>query len=147
MQKRGRRAHYSKKNGPHLGIDFDNIQTKIQVHFFNFITCILNDALHTIFKNAKLNLKNDDCNLKKNSDKYFKCLNLCLLNKFKNEYFLGYTLFFNKNYLKLFSYYYNSGRLILHKKKYFEDKENIISKKTKSFYHLRKECISKKIFK
>ena len=133
MQKRGRRAHYSKKNEPHLGIDFDNIQTKIQVHFFNFITWILNDALNTIFKNAKLNLKNDDCNLKKNSDKYFKCLNLCLLNKFKNEYFLGYTLFFNKNYLKLFSYYYNSGRLILHKKNILKIKKILSQKKLNLF--------------
>ena len=74
MKKRGRKTHFSNKKKPYIGIDFDKMQAKIQVHFFNFIINISSDALNTICKNTKLNFKNIDYNLKKKLKiNIFKC--------------------------------------------------------------------------
>ena len=163
MQKRGRKTHFSNKKKPHIGIAFDNMQSKIQVHFFNFIINISNDALKTICKNTKFNFKNIDYNLKKKvSDEYFQMLkslsikqilkmnisskyiifaedhNKQIIDRISNTS-LWLDKFFNMNYLGLFNYYYNRGRPI--NKINFEDKEIMFSKRTQTFYDLLKKNI------
>lgn len=165
LKKRGRRkAESSKKKKSHIGIDFDNMQTKIQVHFFNFIINISNDALHTICKNTKLYFKKVDYKLKqKVNDKYFQMLksltikeilemnisskysifseehNKKIIDKIWNSS-LWLDKFLNMNYLELFKYYYNKGKPIY--KIYFENKDIIFSKNTKSFSDLLEKNIS-----
>ena len=51
---RGRKPKDNKILGKkHKGSDFDNIQTKIQVHFINFLIDFANDAINTEFKEGK----------------------------------------------------------------------------------------------
>lgn len=159
LQKRGRRkTNFSKKKKTHIGIDFDNMQRKIQVHFFNFIVSISNDALHTICKNSKKYFKNIDHNVKRIINvKYFQMLKSCSIKKIiQMDVSSRYTIFskehnkniltkicnssswlnnfFNMNYLELFNYYYNRGEPI--NKIVFENKEIIFSKRTKCFHAL-----------
>ena len=137
----------------------DNILTKIQVHFFSFIIDIANDALFTEFKEENTyNFKGIDYKIKtkfnhSSFETYKKSrikdiLELEISPKFKlsqmdhNKQLLDKVMnlsnwldkFFDMNYLKLFSYYYNNKNAL--KAIFFEGKEIKLSKKTKSFYYL-----------
>lgn len=144
----------------HSRTSFDNIQTKLQVHFFSFIINVSNDALLAFFNEENAdNFKEIDYSLKRNanhktfeklknssikkvlemniSGKYTKhksCHNKQLLYKlYDPSNWLG--KFFDMNYLQLFNYYYNNQKEL--NKINFEGKEIIINKKkTKSFYDL-----------
>lgn len=157
-KKRGR-AKINNKGKIHDGSAFDNLQTKIQVHFFTFIVNISNDALKTEFgKNIKYNFKNISYEIKKKvnykvCDEYknssikvilgneisskYKCHNknnnIEIVNDVcKRSNWLNE--FFNLNYLNLFEFYYNDEEEL--KKIPFKGKDIILSNKTKSFYDL-----------
>ena len=147
-----------KKN--HLRTAFDNLQTKIQVHFISFMINISNDALSTEFGNNKIlnNLKDISYDIKKRVN-YKTCgdyknstikeiLNNNISTKYKhfnkdiNKDILNKACklsnwlneFFNMKYLELFDYYYNKGKPL--ESFIFNGKNITLSIKTKSFYDL-----------
>ena len=157
-KKRGRTT-INNKGKIHDGSAFDNLQTKIQVHFFTFIVNISNDALKTEFgKNIEYNFKNISYEIKRKvnyevcddykksnirkileneiSSKY-KCHkknnNILLVNDVCNRS-SWLNEFFNLNYLDIFELYYNDEEEL--KKIPFKGKDIILSNKTKSFYDL-----------
>lgn len=153
---------YSKKK--HDSSSFDNLLTKIQVHFFSFIINIANDALLTEKKNYNFKqiayrekksmnhilfeeFKNNSIKyiIKKNISPKFKYLSsnynekllnkICSLSNWLNE-------FFEMNYLKLFNFYYNNQKSLT--KILFKEKEIVLSKTTKSFYDLLEKNLKDK---
>ena len=159
-QKRGRKNQklYHNKKAIHGSSDFDNIQRKIQVHFLTFLIDFCNDALkseyiHSNYSFKQINYKDKTTInqvytsfLKRSSIKdilkfeisdkykrYNKNSNKELLEKvISSSTFLNNL--FEMKYIKLFNYYYNKEEPL--KKIIFENKEIILSPKTKSFYEL-----------
>ena len=157
-KKRGR-AKINNKGKIHDGSAFDNLRTKIQVHFFTFIVNVSNDALKTKFgKNLKNNFKNISYEIKKIvkyevCDKYknssiriilekdisskYKCHNKNSNKEILNDVCKRSSWlndFFNINYLELFNFYYNNEEEL--RKIFFKEIDIILSNKTKSFYDL-----------
>ena len=157
--KRGRkRLKMENKKAIHGSNNFDNIQRKIQVHFLSFLINFCNDALKTEYTQFRHSFKqinykskttvnfNHTSFLKKSSIK--DLLNLEIsekyskYNKFENKKLLDKIILkskwlndlFEMNYLKLFDYYYNKEEPLY--KIIFENKEILLSSKTKSFYYL-----------
>jgi hypothetical protein len=166
LKKRGRQSTQSRKM-KHINSSFDNMQTKIQVHFISFIVNVSNDALHTelgvnnynfkdISYEIKRNIRQDYIERLKNSP-ISDILKLRISKKFKNfDKYINYeTLnkvcqlsewlndFFKINYLIFFKYYYNN--CIKLAKITFKGKDIILSKKTKSFYDLLERTENKDI--
>ena len=166
LKKRGRQSTQSRKT-KHINSSFDNMQTKIQVHFISFIINVSNDALHTQlgvnhynFKDISYEIKRKICH---DYIERLKCspiseiLKLRISKKFKNfkEHINYETLnkvcqvsewlndFFKINYLICFNYYYNN--CIKLEKITFKGKDIILSKKTKSFYDLLERTENKDI--
>ena len=54
-------------NKKHNRADFDNLQTKIQVHFINFLINFINDIVHTIFNSNNISFKDINYKTKKKS--------------------------------------------------------------------------------
>ena len=160
VKKRGRQKKSIGLNDKiHINSAFDNLQTKIQVHFLSFIINISNDALITEFgQNTFYNFKDITYKIKKkvnyklsiiykNSSiknilrneispkykKYNKYINFDILNEVCNKS-IWLEKFFNLNFLNLFVFYYNKGMPI--KKIRFEGKDIIFSSRTKGFYDL-----------
>ena len=157
--KRGRPS-FNKKRPRHGGTDFDNIQIKIQVHYFNFIVNLSNDALRAEFGDkTTYSFKKINHKFKKSiyskylnklktlpikeilkmeiSPKYKYCdkdCNASILNKVCNiSPFLD--RFFNIKYLEFFNnFYFKESECI--NKVFFEGKEIGLSKGTKPFYDL-----------
>ena len=151
----------------HLNSSFDNIQTKIQVHFFSFIVNVSNDALYTQLGVKDFNFKDISYEIKKNirQDNVEKLKNSPIGNIIKMKISKKYKKFneslndetFNKvcelsewlndffkiNYLICFNYYYNN--CIKLEKITFKGKDIILSKKTKSFYDLLERTENKDI--
>ena len=146
----------------HRSNSLDNILTKIQVHFFSFIIDIANDTLFTKFKEKNTyNYKGIDYKIKtkfnhSSFEKYKKSrikdiLELEISPKFKlsqmdhNKQLLDIVLslsnwldkFFDMNYFKLFSYYYNSKNPL--KAIFFEGKEIKFKKNKKFSLFIRKK--------
>ena len=159
IPKRGRkRLKMENKKAIHGSNNFDNIQRKIQVHFLSFLINFCNDALKTEYTQFRHSFKqinykskttvnfNHTSFLKKSSIK--DLLNLEIsekyskYNKFENKKLLDKIILkskwlndlFEMNYLKLFDYYYNKEEPLY--KIIFENKEILLSSKTKSFYYL-----------
>ena len=157
--KRGRKkVKLENKKATHGSDQFDNLQRKIQVHFLNFLINFCNDALKTEYKHfhytfKQINYKdkitvNFDYTsfLRKSSIK--DILNMEISEKYKtfdkheNKKLLEKIIqtskwlnnLFEMKYLKLFNYYYNNEEPL--NKIIFENKEIILSSKTKSFYYL-----------
>jgi hypothetical protein len=144
-----------KKRKSHQKSDFDNILTKIQIHFLNFVINLCNDAMKIIDKNQKQYFRPINYKFKRNisfnnikrlkeipikeilaqeiSEKYK------LVSKSINSDILALVApssqwlndFFSINYLKAFSMYYNNCKPL--KKINFKGKEIILSSKTKAF--------------
>ena len=144
-----------KKRKSHQKSDFDNILTKIQIHFLNFVINLCNDAMKIINKNQKQYFRPINYKFKRNisfnnikrlkeipikeilaqeiSEKYK------LVSKSINSDILALVApssqwlndFFSINYLKAFSMYYNNCKPL--KKINFKGKEIILSSKTKAF--------------
>ena len=154
---RGKQSKISRKR-KHMSSCFDNLQTKIQVHFLSFIIDISNDALlaefgvnKCLFKEIsykeKQRVSQDFVQQLKNSP-ISNVLQMPISKKYKkfDEFSNKATLinvckssnwlndFFNINYLALFNYYYNNEKKL--NKITFKGKEIILSKNTKSFYDL-----------
>lgn len=158
----------------HSNAAFDNLLSKIQVHYINFIREVANDAIKTELKliNA-LNFKDIDYIFKRCIKfNYFEELKtipikvlLCkpitkkfrkVLSKIKNYNQEVYNEacnksqwlkdFFEQNYISFFhKYYYNNIKEL--KAINFNGKEIILSKKAKSFYHLINDQNNKELKK
>jgi len=160
--KRGRKTEEPKNSKKprevHGNKGFDNILRKIQVHFLTFMINFCNDALkHELplfpyfFK--QINTDKKECvnhyyvsKLKKESIEYFLKINIA--QKYKryriddNEIILNKTKgnskwldkIYKMNYLELFKLYYNQGKYL--DKIIYDNKEIILSQKTKPFYCL-----------
>lgn len=164
-----KRGRIVKKNLPekeHGKYDFDNVLTKIQVHFINFLINLANDAINTQFNSKyyithkfkqinykeKKNIRHNyimDCFKKPIKD----IIQLDITTKYKNfdskynkELYAQLTAqsewlkdFLDLKFIDVFSdYYYNLGKEL--KSFNFKDKKVNISKSTKSFkYLLEKE--------
>ena len=155
---RGRKPKGNKVERRHNSITFDNLQSKIQVHFFSFIIDISNDALVAYFgRNNTFNFKDitykkkkiikfESCDIYKNS-----CIKDILSNeispKYKkfpknnNEYTLNevckiawFNEFFSMNYMDFFKNYYYKEKPL--KEISFKEITITLSKKTKTFYDL-----------
>ena len=165
IEKRGRPTNENKKNSTkekHGKSSFDNIHTKIQVHFIRFLINLVNDAIFTEFKSRsklfkdikyeekrKINyeytaslcqdiiknifLKDVSGKFKKISPEYNQ--NLCQELEKKSKWF---SEFLKMKYIDVFNLYYYNGEKPLVKME-FNGKTIIISKTTKSFYYLLKK--------
>ena len=165
-KKRGRIVEKNSLEKEHGKYDFDNVLTKIQVHFINFLINLANDAINTQFNSKyyithkfkqinykeKKNIRHNyimDCFKKPIKD----IIQLDITTKYKNfdskynkELYAQLTAqsewlkdFLDLKFIDVFcDYYYNLGKEL--KSFYFKDKKVNISKSTKSFkYLLEKE--------
>ena len=157
--KRGKVPYKANKNKRyiHEADSFDNLERKIQVHFLTFLINFCNDALKTeyvhsncTFKQIKYRYKSDIRQSYINLLKHWNIkdiLNLEISSKFRafnryeNRNLLNKILssdwldkLFQMSLTKLFNYYYNKEKPV--NKIIFENKEIILSSKTKSFYFL-----------
>lgn len=149
-----------KKRKTHVKYAFDNVLTKIQVHFLNFLVDFANDALKHIIKDRKYYFRKLNYNFKRNIKynhfnelktlKIKEILSQDISNKYKltpketnKEIILRVTIFsnwlkafFDIDYLKAFSIYYNKLKPL--KKVIFQGIEINLSSQTKSFNNLLK---------
>ena len=159
-KKRGREKKTKIERNEHDSNSYDNIITKIQVHFLNFLISFLNDAIDSIFEKnknihfvkfnyaEKSNRKNEYLAKMKSSTIKDLLLNIDISRKYKKfekninkklveklDQFPFFQQVFKMNFLKLFYYYYNNKQPFEQKLLIF-DQEIILSEKTKSFYNL-----------
>ena len=159
-KKRGRKTKGKNKNKKtHTNTREDNLLTKIQIHFFNFVINFCNDALKeecpnskAFFKKINYEKKKDvkysyTSSLKEASIKYLlkmdisikhkKCgssYNKDLLGKIKSSY-PSLSKLFEMKYLELFEKYYNKGNPL--NEIVYENKIIKLEKaKSKAFYNL-----------
>ena len=158
-KKRGRKSRKKKKF--HLKSDFDNVLTKIQIHFLNFLINVSNDVLKATLTKNNLHFKHINYNFKKQITyehiKYLKTVPIkVLLEKDISSKYRKYSKdfnskilqqvipsskwleeFFNMKYLSLFRIYYNNCKPL--KQINFNGKNINLSLNTKSFYNLLKK--------
>ena len=158
-KKRGRKSMKKKKF--HLKSDFDNVLTKIQIHFLNFLINVSNDVLKATLTKNNLHFKHINYNFKKQITyehiKYLKTVPIkVLLEKDISSKYRKYSKdfnskilqqvipsskwleeFFNMKYLSLFRIYYNNCKPL--KQINFNGKNINLSLNTKSFYNLLKK--------
>ena len=156
-KKRGKEAKRINKKVHGAG-DRDNVISKIQTHFLNFVINFLNDCVNKFFKNKRINFKKFNHADKSNSTyKHVNTLKNCTINnllellKISDKYtrfdedfnkknkekliqFDWFQKLFEMKYTTLFTYYFNDNKplneIILFEKKI------ILTSKTKSFYDL-----------
>ena len=158
-KKRGRKSMKKKKF--HLKSDFDNVLTKIQIHFLNFLINISNDVLKATLTKNNLHFKHINYKFKKQITyehiKYLKTVPIkVLLEKDISSKYRKYSKdfnskilqqvipsskwleeFFNMKYLSLFRIYYNNCKPL--KQINFNGKNINLSLNTKSFFNLLKK--------
>lgn len=158
-KKRGRKSMKKKKF--HLKSDFDNVLTKIQIHFLNFLINVSNDVLKATLTKNNLHFKHINYKFKKQITyehiKYLKTVPIkVLLEKDISSKYRKYSKdfnskilqqvipsskwleeFFNMKYLSLFRIYYNNCKPL--KQINFNGKNINLSLNTKSFYNLLKK--------
>ena len=158
-KKRGRKSMKKKKF--HLKSDFDNVLTKIQIHFLNFLINVSNDVLKATLTKNNLHFKHINYNFKKQITyehiKYLKTVPIkVLLEKDISSKYRKYSKdfnskilqqvipsskwleeFFNMKYLSLFRIYYNNCKPL--KQINFNGKNINLSLNTKSFFNLLKK--------
>ena len=149
-----------RKRKTHVKYAFDNVLTKIQVHFLNFLVDFANDALKHIIKDRKYYFRKLNYNFKRNIKynhfnelkklKIKEILSQDISNKYKltsketNKEIISHVTtfsnwlkaFFDIDYLKAFSIYYNKLKPL--KKVIFQGIEINLSSQTKSFNNLLK---------
>lgn len=159
-KKRGRPGKNKSKTKTHDSTQVDNLITKIQTNFFNFVINFCNDALKAedkyskdffknINKNNKINVKYSyTSNLKKLSIKDLLKMDISAKNKKSKPSYNRDLLekienscqslneLFEMNYLELFIKHYNNGNPL--NEIVYKNKTINLSKKTKlkSFYNL-----------
>ena len=160
-KKRGPIKIKESKKAVHDDWSNDNITSKIQIHYLNFIISFLNDCVFSFFGKKKFIFKNIDYKEKskvtkahlekmkhstildilknidisdryKNYSKNTNKMNVEAL--IKNPYF---RYIFEKNFLEFFKEYYNEGKPL--KEFTIFDKKIILSEETESFYSLLEE--------
>ena len=158
-KKRGRKSMKKKKF--HLKSDFDNVLTKIQIHFLNFLINVSNDVLKATLTKNNLHFKHINYKFKKQITyehiKYLKTVPIkVLLEKDISSKYRKYSKdfnskilqqvipsskwleeFFNMKYLSLFRIYYNNCKPL--KQINFNGKNINLSLNTKSFFNLLKK--------
>ena len=158
-KKRGRKSRKKKKF--HLKSDFDNVLTKIQIHFLNFLINVSNDVLKATLTKNNLHFKHINYKFKKQITyehiKYLKTVPIkVLLEKDISSKYRKYSKdfnskilqqvipsskwleeFFNMKYLSLFRIYYNNCKPL--KQINFNGKNINLSLNTKSFFNLLKK--------
>ena len=146
----------------HKSSSFDNILTKIQVHFTNFLINLINDIVKTEFPTIKVFFRNIDYQVKKKIDyNYLSCtfqkaIKHIIITSLSTKY-KKYESNFNQNlyngltekskwfkdflemkYINVFNlFYYNKEKAL--KTAYIKGKAITISPKTKSFSYLLKK--------
>ena len=155
--KRGKKSERINKK-VHGACDRDNILSKIQIHFLNFVIYFLNDCIHKFFKNKRINLKkfnhadkSNSTNEHVNTLKNYTINNLLEVLKISEKY-TRFDKDFNKKikdkliqnswfrklldmkYTTLFSYYCNNNQPL--NDIFLLDEKIIFSPKTTSFYAL-----------
>ncbi len=149
-----------RKRKTHVKYAFDNVLTKIQVHFLNFLVDFANDALKHTIKDRKYYFRKLNYNFKRNIKynhfnelktlKIKEILSQDISNKYKltsketnKEIILRVTIFsnwlkafFDIDYLKAFNIYYNKLKPL--KKVINQGIEINLSSQTKSFNNLLK---------
>ena len=160
-KKRGPKKYKITKKAEHSAWARDNIVTKIQTHYLNFIVSFLNDCVLNILGEKKtkeiyflnVNYKEKSKSYKKHLDKMKKSTILDILkntdisdrykryakntNKINVEALIENPYFrniFEKKFLELFKEYYNKEKPLKELKIF--DKKVTLSEKTKSFYYL-----------
>ena len=164
-RKRGRKKLKNFGKAVHGKNDFDNVQRKIKVHFLTFLIDFCNDASLTenasppfTFKHinykSKMSVNFENTKELKNSS-IKDILNLEIspkykkFNKFENKISLSkiescwLNKLFQLNNKELFKLYYNHQEP-LHKIS-FENKDIILSPKTKSFFYLLEKIQNKNL--
>ena len=163
-KKRGPKKYKITKKAEHSACSRDNIITKIQTHYLNFIVSFLNDCVLNILGEKKIkefyflnaNYKEKSKSSKKNLDKMKKSTILDILknidisgrykrfdkntNKINVEALIENPYFrniFEKKFLELFKEYYNKEKPL--KELTIFDKKVALSEGTKSFYYLLDE--------
>ena len=147
----------------------DNITSKIQIHYLNFIISFLKDCVFSFFGKKKFIFKNIDYKEKskvtkahlekmKHSTILDILKNIDISNKYKHydkninrvnmQALIKYSWFrkiLEMKYLELFLYYYNDEQPL--KELILFDEKVILSEKTKSFYDLlqKKEQLKERI--
>ena len=166
---RGRQVKLGEKRSKkerHCSTSEDNILTKIQVHFLNFLINILNDCIYTYYKNrnicfkkfareAKSKITSIYFNKMKNSTIYNILKETGISTKYKKvtkdinqklSESLNQVDWFKKlfelKFMELFYIYYNEKKQL--KKVCFFNEEITLSNKTKSYYFLLKKYYKEK---
>ena len=157
-KQRGRKSQKETKKEKHSSSRYDNIISKIQIHFLNFIIFLLNDCIFSYFKNKKLKFKKFIYSFKsratnkhlqnlKNSTVYDLLNKVSISEKYKkykeniNQKILeelNKITFFQKifeiKFLNLFFIYYNKKQIC--EEIFLFDRKIFLSKQTKTFYDL-----------
>ena len=167
---RGRQIKLGEKRSKkerHCSTSEDNILTKIQVHFLNFLIYFLNDCIYTYYKNrsicfkkfvykAKSKITSYYFNKMKNSTIYDILKETSISTKYKKptkdinqklsenlNQVDWFKKLFDLKFMELFYIYYNDKKQL--KKVCLFDEEITLSNKTKSYYFLlEKNCKEKK---
>ena len=168
-KKRGPIKIKESKKAVHNDWSNDNITSKIQIHYLNFIISFLNDCVFSFFGKKKFIFKNIDYKEKskvtkahlekmKHSTILDILKNIDISNKYKHydkninrvnmQALIKYSWFrkiLEMKYLELFLYYYNDEQPL--KELILFDEKVILSEKTKSFYDLlqKKEQLKERI--
>ena len=169
QKKRGPKKKKESKKAEHNEYSIDNITSKIQIHYLNFIVSFLNDCIVSyfgkkIFSFIKINhkekskvsrkhlekMKNSTIlDILKNMDisKKYKYYNKDI-NKMNIVALIKYSWFrkiFETKYLEFFLHYYNDKEPL--KELTLFEKKVILSEETKSFYYLlqKKEELKEQI--
>ena len=160
-KRRGRQVELNEKRPKkemHSSISEDNILTKIQTHFLNFIIFFLNDCVYNYYKNRKIKfikfaheikakVSSKYLNKMKNSTIYDLLTEIETSSKFtrhnknnneKNAKILNKIPWFKKifelKFLDLFQYYHNENKQL--NKIFLFEREITLTNDTKSYYFL-----------
>ena len=160
-KRRGKQVELNAKRSKkemHSSISEDNILTKIQTHFLNFIIFFLNDCVYNYYKNRKIKfikfaheikakVSSKYLNKMKNSTIYDLLTEIETSSKFtrhnknnneKNAKILNKIPWFKKifelKFLDLFHYYHNENKQL--NKIFLFEREITLTNDTKSYYFL-----------
>ena len=160
-KRRGKQVKLNAKRSKkemHSSISEDNILTKIQTHFLNFIIFFLNDCVYNYYKNRKIKfikfaheikakVSSKYLNKMKNSTIYDLLTEIEISSKFtrhnknnneKNAKILNEIPWFKKifelKFLDLFQYYHNENKKL--NKIFLFEREITLTNDTKSYYFL-----------
>ena len=159
-KKRGKPKNKESKKAEHNALSIDNIERKIQIHFFNFIVSFLNDCVHTFFgykkftfkkfpysekikisrehmkelKNSNIKYLFENIDISEKYKHYDKNINKMNLKALSGSEYDWFQQIFEIKYLDLFFDYYNDEQPL--EEMTIFGKKIILSPETQSFYYL-----------